>query len=240
MPLSDKTLVRMAAKILVVEDDVGIRELLKANLVQAGYVVDLTADAEEAQIKLHYELPSLLLVDWMLPGMSGIDFARLVRHDERTRKIPIILVTARDDERDCITGFEAGADDYVVKPFSPRQLLARISAVIRRSAPEMSDQAVDVNGLRLNPMTRGVSAAGLDLQLGPTEFRLLHFLMTNANRVYSRTQLLEKVWGSEFQGDERTVDVHIRRLRVNLHPTGHADLVKTVRGSGYSFSSQEM
>ena len=220
----------MGANILVVEDDRGIQALLKANLMQAGYAVDIADDAEQAHEMVHGTLPDMLLIDWMLPGMSGIDLARLLRHDDRTR----------DDERDCITGFEAGADDYVVKPFSPRELLARISAVLRRSAPEAGEQAVDVGGLRLNPATRNVSAAGMDLFLGPTEFRLLHYLMTHANRVYSRMQLLEKVWGGDFQGDERTVDVHIRRLRVALQPCGYAEWVKTVRGSGYCFSSREL
>ena len=230
----------MAANILVVEDDRGIQALLKANLMQAGYAVDIADDAEQAHEMVHGTLPDMLLIDWMLPGMSGIDLARLLRHDDRTRQTPIIILTARDDERDCITGFEAGADDYVVKPFSPRELLARISAVLRRSAPEAGEQTVDVGGLRLNPATRNVSASGIELFLGPTEFRLLHYLMTHANRVYSRVQLLEKVWGGDFQGDERTVDVHIRRLRVALEPSGYSEWVKTVRGSGYCFSSREI
>ena len=229
----------MGANVLVVEDDPGIQELLKANLAQAGYSVQVAGDAEQAHAMVHSALPDMLLIDWMLPGMSGIDFARLLRHEDRTRQTPIIILTARDDERDCITGFEAGADDYVVKPFSPRELLARMSAVLRRCAPESSEQLVEVGGLRLNPGTRGVSAVGIDLLLGPTEFRLLHYLMTHANRVYSRLQLLEKVWGADFQGDERTVDVHIRRLRVSLQPSGYADWIKTVRGSGYRFSSQD-
>jgi len=230
----------MGANILVVEDDRGIQALLKANLVQAGYAVDIADDAEQAHAMVHGALPDMLLIDWMLPGMSGIDLARLLRHDDRTRQTPIIILTARDDERDCITGFEAGADDYVVKPFSPRELLARISAVLRRSAPEVSEQMVEVAGLRLNPVSRHVQAGEHDLVLGPTEFRLLHFLMTHANRVYSRSQLLEKVWGLDFQGDERTVDVHIRRLRVTLQRSGHDEWVKTVRGTGYCFSSREL
>ena len=230
----------MGANILVVEDDPGIQALLRANLVQAGYTVNIADDAEQAHVMVHGTLPDMLLVDWMLPGMSGIDFARLLRHEDRTRQTPIIILTARDDERDCITGFEAGADDYVVKPFSPRELLARISAVLRRSAPEAGEQSIDIGGLRLDPAARSVSAAGNDLFLGPTEFRLLHFMMTHANRVYNRTQLLEKIWGADFKGDERTVDVHIRRLRVALQPTGYVDWVRTVRGSGYSFSSKEI
>ena len=228
----------MGAQILVVEDDPGIQELLKINLVQAGYSVNVADAAEQAHDMMHTALPDMLLIDWMLPGMSGIDFARLLRHEERTRQTPIIILTARGDERDCITGFDAGADDFVVKPFSPRELLARMSAVLRRSAPEAGEQLVELGGLTLNPGTRAVSAGGNDLMLGPTEFRLLHYLMTHANRVYSRGQLLQKVWGNEFQGDERTVDVHVRRLRVALQPSGYHEWLKTVRGSGYSFSER--
>jgi two-component system phosphate regulon response regulator PhoB len=201
-------------------------------------MVQLACEAEAAHVMARAALPDLVLVDWMLPGMSGIDFARLLRSDPSTREVSIIMLTARDQERDKITGLESGADDYVTKPFSPRELLARIAAVLRRRVPQTAEKAVEVSGLRLDPAARRVTAAGVDLALGPTEFRLLHFFMTHADRVYSRVQLLEQVWGNNYYGEERTVDVHIRRLRAAMEKGGFDVLIQTVRGSGYSFSAE--
>lgn len=226
----------MAGKILVVDDDVGIQELIAVNLSQAGHTVQVADDAESAHSMVRGELPDLLLIDWMLPGMSGIELTRLLRHETRTRHLPIIMLTARDDERDKITGFETGADDYVVKPFSPRLLLARIAAVLRRRSPLAGEQAVEVGGLRLDPAAKRIYAHEKPVVLGPTEYRLLHFLMLHADRVYSRPQLLDEVWGDQYHGDERTVDVHIRRLRVALTDGGCMHMIKTMRGSGYCLS----
>jgi len=183
-------------------------------------------------------LPDLILLDWMLPGASGVEIARKLRGDERTRQIPIIMLTARSEEQDKVQGLEAGADDYITKPFSPREMLARIKAVLRRRAPQMTDDAVEGKGLRLDPATHRVQGNGDTIDLGPTEFRLLHFFMTHAERVHSRTQLLDQVWGDHIFVEERTVDVHIRRLRSALEATGHDALIQTVRGTGYRFSAQ--
>jgi two-component system phosphate regulon response regulator PhoB len=173
----------------------------------------------------------------MLPGMSGLDLALRIRSEARTRDVSIIMLTARGEERDKITALENGADDYVTKPFSPRELLARITAVLRRRVPQATEDTVEAGGLRLDPSAQRVTAAGVQLALGPTEFRLLHFFMTHADRVYSRTQLLDQVWGDHFFGEERTVDVQIRRLRVAMAKGGHDLLIQTVRGSGYRFSA---
>jgi two-component system phosphate regulon response regulator PhoB len=227
----------MPANILVVEDEPAIQELIAVNLEHAGHHVIRSNDAEAALGVVRNALPDLLLIDWMLPGMSGVALARQLRQDERTKQIPIILLTARSAETDKIAGLEAGADDYVTKPFSPRELLARIKALLRRRAPQMTDDPVDVGGLRLDPAAHRVFGANKPLDLGPTEFRLLHFLMTHAERVHSRTQLLDQVWGDHVFVEERTVDVHIRRLRKALEPSGHDRLVETVRGSGYRFTA---
>ncbi|NLR76743.1 MULTISPECIES: phosphate regulon transcriptional regulator PhoB [Leeia] len=228
----------MAANILVVEDEPAIQELIAFNLEQAGHHVLRADTSERAQHLVKNALPDLILLDWMLPGQSGIDFARRMRSDDRTRPIPIIMLTARSDEQDKIMGLECGADDYVTKPFSPRELLARIKAVLRRRAPQMTDDVVEVRGLRLDPQTHRVTSHGSPMDLGPTEFRLLHFFMTHAERVHSRTQLLDQVWGDHVFVEERTVDVHIRRLRSSLEPSGHDNLIQTVRGAGYRFSTQ--
>jgi two-component system phosphate regulon response regulator PhoB len=176
----------------------------------------------------------------MLPGISGVALARQLRQQERTRQIPIILLTARSSEQDKVTGLESGADDYVTKPFSPRELLARIKSVLRRRAPQITDDPVEGGGLRLEPATRRVYGGGRPLELGPTEFRLLHYLMTHAERVHSRAQLLDRVWGDHVFVEERTVDVHIRRLRKSLEPGGHDRLIETVRGSGYRFTANPL
>ncbi len=226
----------MTTQILVIEDDLGIQELIEVNLKSAGYGVSRALDAEVAQQKLKTVLPDLVLMDWMLPGMSGIDCIRLLRSDARTCTVPIIMLTARGDERDMITGLEAGADDYMSKPFSPRELLARITAVLRRRAPQATDDVVRAGKLVLDPAARTVFVDGKLLDIGPTEFRLLHYFMTHANRVYSREHLLNQVWGDQYFGNERTVDVHVRRLRAAMETVGQADLIRTIRGSGCNFA----
>ncbi|KAB2970490.1 response regulator transcription factor PhoB [Zoogloea sp.] len=229
----------MPATILLVEDEPAIQELIAANLMRAGHHVVRASDAETAQRIVRDALPDLVLLDWMLPGMSGVEFARRLRAEERTRGIPLIMLTARGEEQDKVSGLEAGADDYITKPFSPRELVARIKAVLRRRAPETTEDPVELGGLRLDPSTHRLAAAGAPVTLGPTEFRLLHFLMTHPERVHSRAQLLDQVWGDHVFVEERTVDVHIRRLRCALEPSGHDNLVQTVRGSGYRFSTQQ-
>jgi two-component system phosphate regulon response regulator PhoB len=206
------------------------------NLQQAGHHAISAVSAEQAYTLLRDALPDLILLDWMLPGVSGIEFARRLKAESYTKTIPIIMLTARGEEQDKIAGFETGADDYLTKPFSPRELMARIKAVLRRRAPQMTDDPVETGGLRLDPSAHRVTGGGRPIELGPTEFRLLHFLMTHAERVHSRGQLLDKVWGSQVFVEDRTVDVHIRRLRRALEETGHEHLVQTVRGSGYRFS----
>lgn len=226
----------MPANILVVEDEPAIQELIAANLQLAGHQVLRANDAEAALALVREAIPDAILLDWMLPGISGIQLARRLRADERTREVPIIMLTARSEEVDKVAGLEAGADDYVTKPFSPRELMARIKAVLRRRAPQMTEDAVEMEGLRLDPVTHRVTANGTSLALGPTEFRLLHFFMTHPERVHSRTQLLDQVWGDHVFVEERTVDVHIRRLRSALEKSGHQRLIQTVRGSGYRCS----
>jgi len=227
----------MAATILVVEDEPAIQELIAYNLKQAGHQPLRADNAEQAMNLVQNALPDLVLLDWMLPGLSGIDFARRLRTDKRTRTVPIIMLTARSDEQDKLTGLDAGADDYITKPFSPRELNARIKAVLRRRAPQMTDDVVQLGGLKLDPASHRISGNGEPVILGPTEFRLLHFLMTHPERVHSRTQLLDQVWGDHVFVEERTVDVHIRRLRKALEPTRLDRLVQTVRGTGYRFSA---
>jgi two-component system phosphate regulon response regulator PhoB len=228
----------MAATILVVEDDPSIRELLSINLETSGHRVIEAASAEEAEKLITVSLPDLILLDWMLPGKSGPQFATRLRDMERTKDVPIIMLTARTDEQDRVTGLEVGADDYMVKPFSPRELIARIKAVLRRRKPQLTEDKVSVDGLILDPVTHRVYANDQSLVIGPTEFRLLHFFMTHPERVHSRSQLLDKVWGDHVFVEERTVDVHIRRLRSLLEASGHDSLIQTVRGSGYRFSPQ--
>lgn len=228
----------MAADILLVEDEPAIQELVAVNLTRAGHKVIRVSDAESAQRMVREVLPDLILLDWMLPGMSGVELARRLRADERTRSVPIIMLTARGEEQDKVTGLDIGADDYVTKPFSPRELVARIKAVLRRRAPQTTEDAVELGGLHLDPATHRVSAGDTALNLGPTEFRLLHFLMTHPERVHTRAQLLDHVWGDHVFVEERTVDVHIRRLRSALESQGHDAMIQTVRGSGYRFSTQ--
>ncbi len=227
----------MPATILVVEDEPAIQELISAALQHAGHRVMRAYSAEEAVPLVNGTLPDVVLLDWMLPGTSGIEFARRLRSDERTRDLPVIMLTARGEEQDKVAGLDAGADDYLTKPFSPRELVARIKAVLRRRAPQMTEDCVEVEGLRIDPVTHRVTGSGQPLDLGPTEFRLLHFFMTHQERVFNRTMLLDQVWGDHVFVEERTVDVHIRRLRAVLETTGHERLIQTVRGSGYRFSA---
>ncbi len=230
------------SSVLVVEDESAIAELIAINLRHAGFEVTVVADADAAQRAVDRVLPDLILLDWMLPGQSGVQLARRWRSEARTRELPLIMLTARAEEADKITGLDAGADDYLTKPFSTKELLARIRAVLRRKAPEALDTAVEVNGLRLDPATRRVSRrVGEDLcevKVGPTEFRLLHFFMTHPERVHSRAQLLDRVWGDHVFIEERTVDVHVKRLREALAPAECAGLIETVRGAGYRLTQQ--
>ncbi|WJF89436.1 phosphate regulon transcriptional regulator PhoB [Paraburkholderia bonniea] len=227
----------MPGSILVVEDEPAIAELIAVNLQHSGYFAIRAYNAEQAAHLIGDVLPDLVLLDWMLPGKSGVAFARELRGSERTKHIPIIMLTARGDEQDKVLGLEIGADDYVTKPFSPKELMARIKAVLRRRAPQLTEDVVSIDGLRLDPVTHRVAAhapAGeIKLDLGPTEFRLLHFFMTHPERVHSRTQLLDQVWGDHVFVEERTVDVHIKRLRAALKPAGCDAMIETVRGSGY-------
>jgi two-component system phosphate regulon response regulator PhoB len=223
----------MTPTALVVEDEPAILELIRINLIDAGYDVHGTADAEAARRMIDAALPDLLLLDWMLPGQSGLAFARELRADKRTRDLPIIMVTARGDEADKVAGLEAWVDDYVTKPFSPRELKARIKAVLRRRAPEAAQERLTAGALTLDPASHRVTVDGKPVHLGPTEYRLLRFLLARPERVHSRAQLLDQVWGDQVYIEERTVDVHIRRLRAALGPFGQADLIETVRGAGY-------
>jgi two-component system phosphate regulon response regulator PhoB len=223
------------AKVLIIEDEPASRELIAVNIRHAGYTPILAADAASARRQIDAALPDLILLDWMLPDQSGVELARRLRAEARTRDLPIILLTARAEESDKLQGFDSGADDYMTKPFSPRELLARVRALLRRSAPEASQDPVEIGGLRLEPDTFRVTAGEQTLKLGPTEFRLLHYLMRYPDRVLSRGKLLDGVWGDHVFIEERTVDVHIRRLRLALQPSGHERLIETVRGGGYRF-----
>ena len=221
--------------ILIVEDQADLQEALALNLQNAGYRVLRAGTVRQAEAFVNATLPHLILLDWMLPDTTGLSFARRLRAEQRTAAVPIILLTGRVEESDKITGLEAGADDYLVKPFSPRELLARIKAVMRRCAPQHSDMVVEIAGLKLDPASRRIVGGGQDIELGALEFRMLRFFMTHPGRVYSRAQLLDEIWGNNVYVEERTVDVHIRRLRQALEPTGHKDLLETVRGVGYCF-----
>jgi two-component system phosphate regulon response regulator PhoB len=231
------------SRVLVVEDESAIAELISINLRHAGYEVVIAQTADQAQVEVDGVLPDLVLLDWMLPGQSGIALARRWRSEPRTRELPIIMLTARGEEGDKITGLDAGADDYLTKPFSTNELMARIRALLRRKAPEALDAAVEVAGLRLDPATRRVTRAlsgrsDIEVKLGPTEFRLLHFLLTHPERVHSRAQLLDRVWGDHVFIEERTVDVHVKRLREALSPAACAQMIETVRGAGYRLTQQ--
>jgi two-component system phosphate regulon response regulator PhoB len=223
--------------VLVVEDEPAIAELIAMNLRHAGHAVKVVGDAEAAVAAVDAQLPDLVLLDWMLPGRSGVSLARQWRGQPRTRELPIIMLTARSEESDRVGGLDAGADDYLVKPFSMQELQARIRAVLRRRAPEALEQPLEAGGLRLDPathrVTREVGGVVQEVKLGPTEFRLLHYLMAHPQRVHSRAQLLDKVWGDHVFIEERTVDVHVKRLREGLAAVDCSALIETVRGAGY-------
>ncbi|SEK69919.1 two component transcriptional regulator, winged helix family [Colwellia chukchiensis] len=228
----------MNKQILVVEDEASIREMISFVLLQHGFKVVEASTTAQAQAKMKEPYPDLILLDWMLPGGSGVKFAKALQQHEQTRNIPIIMITARSDEDDKVRGFDAGVDDYVTKPFSPKELIARIKAVIRRVTPTAIDEVINFHGLSLDPVAHRVSINGQSIELGPTEFRLLHFFLTHTERVYSREQLLDNVWGTNVYVEDRTVDVHIRRLRKAISGAGHENFIQTVRGSGYRFSHQ--
>lgn len=232
---------KLQAQILVVEDEPHIQELLKINLEQAGHSVVRAASAEIAEVIVKKKLPDLILLDWMLPGITGLEFARRLRSDERTRSLPIILLTARAGENEKLAAFETGADDYITKPFSTRELNARVRALLKRYFPEKVEEIVSFASVTLDPVSHRVTSGNIEIHVGATEFKLLHFMMNRPGRVFSRAQLLDSVWGRDVFIEERTVDVHIRRLRAALEPAGQEDLIQTVRGVGYRldrFSNQ--
>ncbi len=227
------------SRILVVEDEAAIAELISLNLRQAGFEGEVAGEAEQALVAVAGVLPSLVVLDWMLPGQSGHALARLWRGETRTRALPIIMLTARAEEADKVSGLDAGADDYLTKPFSASELLARIRALLRRRAPDALDAVVEVGALTINPATRRVMSKGREVKIGATEFKLLHFLMTHPERVHSRTQLLDRVWGDHVFIEERTVDVHVKRLREALSQVGCQHMIETVRGAGYRLSNPQ-
>ncbi len=227
----------MQKRVLIVEDEPSIRDMVAFALGKAGMQAIHAADARAAQSAIADQVPDLILLDWILPGMPGIDFARRRRREDLTRDIPIIMLTARGDEVDRVNGLDAGVDDYVVKPFSARELIARIRALMRRAHGEDSAGVIEIAGLRIDSAAHRVFAGEHIVPIGPTEYRLLHFFMTHPERVYSRSQLLDHVWGGGVYVEERTVDVHIRRLRMTLMPFALDGCVQTVRGSGYRFSA---
>jgi len=229
-----------AKQILVVEDERPIREMIAFGLRRAGFEVREAADARSGRAEVANKRPDLLLVDWMLPDTSGLEFTRGLKRDRETRELPVIMLTARAEEGDKVAGLEGGADDYITKPFSPRELLARINAVLRRAMPAEGSERVEIEGLVLDQSSQRVSAGERTVALGPTEYRMLAFFMTHPERVYTREQLLDRVWGGNVYVEERTIDVHIRRLRKALEEFGYDRLIQTVRGSGYRFSSRPL
>jgi two-component system phosphate regulon response regulator PhoB len=229
-----------AKQILVVEDERPIREMIAFGLRRAGFEVREAADARSGRAEVANKLPDLLLVDWMLPDTSGLEFTRALKRDRETREVPVIMLTARAEEGDKVAGLEGGADDYITKPFSPRELLARINAVLRRTTPAEGTERIDIEGLVLDQSSQRVSSGERTVALGPTEYRMLAFFMTHPERVYTREQLLDRVWGGNVYVEERTIDVHIRRLRKALEEFGYDRLIQTVRGSGYRFSARPL
>lgn len=224
-----------AAKLLLVEDDPSLAELLEYRFQAEGYAVRSTADGDEALVMAAEDAPDLVILDWMIEGTSGIEVCRRLRRDKATAHVPIIMLTARESEDDRIRGLDTGADDYVTKPFSPRELMARVAAVLRRIRPALAGETVTVGDIALDPVAHRVTRKGHSLHLGPTEYRLLKFFMESPGRVFSRTQLLDGVWGNDSDIEVRTVDVHIRRLRQAITVDGAKDAIRTVRGAGYSF-----
>lgn len=228
----------MSARILVVEDESAIREMLCFVLEQQGFSVVEAYDYSSATELLVEPVPDLILLDWMFPGGNGINLAKEIKRNDLTKDVPIIMLTARGEEEDKVRGLEVGADDYITKPFSPKELIARIKAVLRRAMPTALEELIDIQGLVLDPVGHRVSLNESPISIGPTEFKLLHFFMTHSERVYSREQLLDHVWGTNVYVEDRTVDVHIRRLRKAIGGLGHENFVQTVRGAGYRFSTR--
>jgi two-component system, OmpR family, phosphate regulon response regulator PhoB len=224
--------------ILVVEDESAIREMVRFALTRAEFRVAEAGDAQEARLRMADERPDLILMDWMMPGISGVELTRELKSSASTRDIPVIMVTARAEEEDKVRGLNTGCDDYVSKPFSFPELVARIQAVLRRSMPGGEEERLQINGLEVDAASQRVTAQGEPVKLGPTEYRLLHFFVSHPERVYTREQVLDRVWGQNVYVEERTVDVHIRRLRKALEPFGYADMIQTVRGTGYRFSEK--
>jgi len=222
-------------RVLVVDDESAIREMIRYALERSGMQVDTAGDAQEALLRISESRPDIILMDWMMPGVNGLELTRRLRRDSYTEDIPIIMLTARITEDDKVAGLEAGTDDYVIKPFSPRELLARIRAVLRRSSPADDEGFLVVGGLTLDTVARRILQDGEEIRMGPTEYRLLEFFMTHQGRAYSRSQILDHVWGANAYLEERTVDVHIRRLRKALEPYGSSEYLQTVRGHGYRF-----
>lgn len=223
--------------VLIVDDEAPIREMIAVALEMAGYNCVEASNCHDAHAAVVDQKPDMILLDWMLPGTSGIEFARRLKRDELTKEMPIILLTAKGEEDNKVQGLEAGADDYITKPFSPRELVARLKAVLRRATPQGIEEPIEVNGLMLDPACHRVMSSQRPIDIGPTEYRLLQFFMTHQERAYSRAQLLDQVWGGNVYVEERTVDVHIRRLRKALGEA-HEHLIQTVRGTGYRFSTK--
>jgi two-component system phosphate regulon response regulator PhoB len=228
----------MSKRVLLVEDEAPIRDMLEFVLVQYGFETIQAEDFNVGLEKVTEPYPDLILLDWMLPGGTGVQFAKRMKQHEHTKNIPIIMLTARGEEEDKVRGLDSGADDYMTKPFSPKELIARIKAVMRRAAPTASEEPIVYNGLRLDPISHRVTGNDEPVEMGPTEFKLLHFFMAHSERVYSREQLLDNVWGTNVYVEDRTVDVHIRRLRKAIEKFGHDAMIQTVRGAGYRFSTK--
>lgn len=237
MNMTEMNMTSSGQQILIVDDERAIRDMVCMALSQEGFSCLEASDAHKAEALINKESPQLILLDWMMPGLSGVDFARKLRRQAETRDLPIIMLTAKTEEDNVIRGLESGADDYLTKPFSPRELIARIRALLRRSDKSQQDTVIQIGGLSLDTSSYRVQGNGETIELGPTEFKLLRFLMENPDRVFSREQVLNNVWGDNIYVEERTVDVHIRRLRKALEATGHDNMVQTVRGAGYRFSN---
>jgi two-component system phosphate regulon response regulator PhoB len=225
------------ATVLIVDDEPDIREVIRYALEEGGFRVLEAGHADDAR-KLLTEQPDLMLLDWMLPGRSGLELAGQLKQNAKTRAMPIIMISARGEEEDRVKGLDTGADDYITKPFSPREMVARVNAVLRRTRPDDISDKIEIGGLCIDNVSHRVSADGRAIEIAPTEYRLLHFFMTHADRAFSRSQLLDQVWGDQVYVEERTVDVHVRRLRKALEKTGHERLLQTVRGVGYRFSDK--
>jgi two-component system phosphate regulon response regulator PhoB len=225
--------------VLVVDDEPDIREVIRFALEGADFRVLEAGHADDARKQLASDRPDLMLLDWMLPGRSGLELAQQLKQNPKTRALPIIMVSARGEEEDRVKGLETGADDYIAKPFSPREMVARVNAVLRRTKPEGLGDEIEIGGLLMDNVSHRVTADGTRIEIAPTEYRLLHFFMTHPDRAFTRSQLLDQVWGDQVYVEERTVDVHIRRLRKALESTGHDFLLQTVRGVGYRFSDHD-